>query len=138
MLMPPRSRMDVLADAEVSALTAASRLLPKYATPVDTESAYEMLTEKLQEAAERSAADVAQKDAAKQAAVQAKAEAVQAKAEGKAAKEQSGFLDNPVVRQAGRTAASVLTRSLLGALGLGGRSRRRSSSGGGLLGSLLR
>ena len=141
MLMPPRSRMDVLTDAEVSTLSANSRLMPKYATPVDSESAYEMLTEKLQEAAERSAAEAQQKVQAKEAAAQAKeqakVEAAEAKAAEKAAKNNGGFLDNPIVRQAGRTAASIVTRSLLGALGLGGRSRRRSSSGGGLLGSLL-
>jgi len=42
------------------------------------------------------------------------------------AKKEPGFFDNPVVKQVGRTAASVITRSLLGVLGLGGRSRRKS------------
>jgi len=141
MLAPPRSRMDVLADAEVGAIVAGSRLAPKYAQPVDSESAYEILTAKMEEAAERSAAAAAEKEAVKTAAAQAKAQAAQAKAEAREAKAAGGFLDNPIVRQAGRTAASVITRSLLGALGLGGRSsssRSRSKrSGGGLLGGLF-
>jgi hypothetical protein len=40
----------------------------------------------------------------------------------------SSSLDNPMVRSAGRTAATMLTRSLLGVLGLGGRTRRRTKS----------
>jgi hypothetical protein len=36
-------------------------------------------------------------------------------------------LDNTVVRSAMRTAANTITRSLLGALGLGGRSSRKKS-----------
>ena len=42
-------------------------------------------------------------------------------------KEES-FFDNPIVKQVGRTAASIITRSLLGALGLGGRSSSRTST----------
>jgi hypothetical protein len=45
---------------------------------------------------------------------------------GRAPKEESIF-DNPVVREVGKTAANIITRSLLGALGLGGRSSRRKS-----------
>ena len=37
-------------------------------------------------------------------------------------------LESSVTRQIGRTAANLITRSLLGALGLGGRSRTRKSS----------
>jgi hypothetical protein len=69
-----------------------------------------MLNEKLLEAAEKSEET---KPAAKTAT----------KKEEKSTLEQ--MLDNSVVRQVGRTAAGIITRSLLGALGLGGRSRRR-------------
>ncbi len=41
-------------------------------------------------------------------------------------KEES-FFDNPMVKQVGRTAAGIITRSLLGVLGLGGRSGSRRS-----------
>jgi hypothetical protein len=53
----------------------------------------------------------------------------QAKAEKKtSSKPEKTWMDSPVVKQAGRTAASILTRSLLGVLGLGGSTRRRKSS----------
>lgn len=104
MLCPPRSRMDVLTDTEISSLVAKSKLATKYDKEVDSESAYEMLTAKLEEAAER--------------------EVEKALASKKSHSEDS-FFDNPVVKQVGRTAASVITRTLLGALGLGGRTTRK-------------
>ena len=42
-------------------------------------------------------------------------------------KEETIF-DNPILKQAGRTAASIITRSLLGALGVSSSVRRRRSS----------
>lgn len=105
MLCSPRSRMDILVDAEIDQLVAKSKLAPKYAKEIDSDSAYEILTRKLE-----LAAAVAPPEAEKPA--------------GRTAKEPS-FFDNPVVKQVGRTAASVITRSLLGALGLTGRSKRR-------------
>lgn len=111
MLCAPRSRMDVLSDAEIQARVSASKLAPKYAAVIDAHSAYEILTEKLQQAAGESAAS-ASKSTEKKASEEA------------SVLEQ--ILDNPVMRQVGRTAASMITRSLLGALGLGGRSNRRS------------
>jgi len=107
MLCAPRSRMDILTDAEIEQLVNSSKLAAKYSKEIDSESAYEILTAKLEEAAEKS----------KQ--IEASEEPKQS---GRPKKEES-FFDNPVVRQVGRTAASVITRSLLGALGLGGRSR---------------
>jgi hypothetical protein len=113
MLVPPRSRMDILSDGEVDVLVAKSKLEKKYAKTLDSESAYEIINAKLEEAAEKTKA--------------AEEEKAQAKEEKKAAKEEKGFFDNPTVKQVGRTAASVITRSLLGALGLGGRSTRKKS-----------
>lgn len=113
MLVPPRSRMDVLNDAEIDTLVGKSKLVKKYANTLDNESAYEIITAKLEEAAEKTKA--------------VEEEQQQAKEEKKAAANEKGFFDNPVVKQVGRTAANVITRSLLGALGLGGRSRKKSS-----------
>jgi hypothetical protein len=114
MLVPPRSRMDVLTGSEIDNLVNQSKLVKKYATAVDRESAYEILTAKLEEAAQKTAQ---QKEADKPS-----------KKEEKSTLEE--VLTSPVVKQIGRTAASVITRSLLGALGLGGRSssRRKSNS----------
>ncbi len=114
MLCAPRSRMDVLTEAEIDAINSRSRMVAKYNKTIDTESAYEILTAKLQEAAERSA----QEEAAKPR---------------KAEKEQPSTLEkvanNTIVKSMVRTAGNTIVRSLLGALGLGGRSRSKKSSG---------
>jgi uncharacterized protein len=115
MLVPPRSRMDVLSDNEISSLVASSNLAKKYEQVADSESAYEILNAKLEEAAEKTAEEKEEK---------------KTKAPGRQEKSTvEKMLDNSVTRQIGRTAASIITRSLLGALGLGGRTTRRKKSG---------
>ncbi len=116
MLCAPRSRMDVITDDELKAITSKSKLVAKYNQSIDSQSAYEILTGKLQEAADRT-------QQMQQQAAQQKQEQQAQKAQQKAGKETSIF-DNPAVKQIERTAASVITRSLLGALGLGGRRKR--------------
>ncbi len=113
MLVPPRSRMDILSDSEIDGLVNKSKLVKKYAAVEDSQSAYEILTAKLEEAAQKSAAEEQEKDADKPSKRQEKSTVEK-------------VLDNSVTRQIGRTAANVITRSLLGALGLGGRSSSRS------------
>jgi DNA helicase HerA-like ATPase len=108
LLCAPRSRMDILMDAEIDQLVAGSKLAAKYAKEIDSDSAYEILTRKLE-----------------QAAAAAPPEEEKPVAGGGRTTREPSFFDNPVVKQVGRTAASVITRSLLGALGLTGRSRRR-------------
>jgi uncharacterized protein len=112
MLCAPRSRMDVLTDGEIDAIAAKSKLVAKYNQAIDSQSAYEILTAKLQEAAEN-----------------APAEEEKAK---KGAKEEKSTLekvaDNTIVKSMVRTAGNTIVRSLLGALGLGGRSRTKSKS----------
>jgi hypothetical protein len=115
MLVPPRSRMDVLSDGELNTLVSSSKLVKKYEQSADSESAYEILNAKLEEAAEKTAEEKEEK-----------------KTTGSKKQEKSTVekvLDNSVTRQIGRTAASIITRSLLGALGLGGRTTRRRKSG---------
>ncbi|TWW00451.1 helicase HerA-like domain-containing protein [Chitinophaga pinensis] len=116
MLISPRSRMDVLTDAEADALVNGSKLVKKYNREIDNESAYEILTAKLQEAAEKSAEEKQEKPASK----------------GGRQKEEKSVLEtvltSSAARQVGRTAANIITRSLLGALGLGGKSNKKSSS----------
>ena len=110
MMCPPRSRMDVLTDEEVTSLTTKSKLAAKYNQETDSESAYEMLNAKIEEAAKKTTAAKEQKQE----------------------KEEPGMvekvLDNSVVKSSLRTAANIITRSLLGALGLGGRSSSRRKS----------
>ncbi len=111
MLCAPRSRMDVLTDAEIDSIAGKSKLVAKYNKAIDSESAYEILTAKLEEAAENSATEE--------------------KATGKKAKEEKSTLekvaDNTIVKSMVRTAGNTIVRSLLGALGLGGRSRSTKS-----------
>ena len=109
MLVPPRSRMDVLTEQEIDALVAQSRLVGKYNQSIDSESAYEILTARIEQAAKQAEAEKQESDAAKKTPRQAK---------------EPTIFDNTAVKQATRTAASILTRSLLGALGLGGRRKR--------------
>lgn len=104
MLNPPRTRMDVLTPQEIGSVVAGSRISSKYNQVVDSESAYEILNSKLEDAAAASA--------------QVENEKPQ--------KKEENFFDNPIVKSAGRTAANIITRSLLGALGLSGRSRKKS------------
>lgn len=106
MLCSPTSRMDVLTDAEIDALVAKSKLVPKYKEAVNSQSAYEILEAKLAEAAEKQAEEEAEKPK-------------------KGVAKEESFFDNPVVKSVGRTAAVMITRSLLGALGLGGRTSKR-------------
>lgn len=107
MIRPPQSRMDVLTDAEIEALIAKSKIASKYNKIVDNESAYEILNEKLNEAAR---------------------EDDEKKQRKKSAKDDKGFFDDPIVKSMTRTAGNTIVRSLLGVLGLGGRSSRRRSS----------
>lgn len=108
MIRPPQSRMDILTSVEIDALVSKSKIAAKYNKIVDSESAYEILNEKL---------DIASKKAE---------EVKQQTEEKKSAKPEKGFFDDPVVRSMTRTAGNTIVRSLLGVLGLGGRTRRRS------------
>lgn len=105
MLCPPRSRMDILTENEINNLVSQSKLAAKYNQEIDNISAYEILTEKLNEAARQSQQ---QQQPKQQPATQTKS-----------------ILDDPILKSMTRTAGNTIVRSLLGALGLGGRSRRR-------------
>jgi hypothetical protein len=113
LLCPPGSRMDVLTDTDINTIVSNSRLSKKYNQVIETESAYELLNEKIEEATKIN--DVEED-----------------KAEKTSKKTEKGtletILDSPVTRQVGRTAASILTRTLLGVLGLGGTTRRRKKT----------
>jgi DNA helicase HerA-like ATPase len=112
MLRPPQSRMDILTEAEIDSVVAKSKIAGKYNQVVDSESAYEILNEKLNEAAQQDE--------------EIKQRKIQEKAEKKSAKNDKGFFDDPVVRSMTRTAGNTIVRSLLGVLGIGGRRRKRS------------
>jgi len=108
MMLTPRSRMDVLTESEIDSIVSKSRLTAKYNKVVDSQSAYEMLTAKLQEAAENPPEVIKPKKAAKP--------------------EQTTFekvANSSVTKSIIRTAGNTIVRSILGSLGLGGTVRRR-------------
>jgi len=112
MLCSPRSRMDVLTEDEIRSIAAKSKLVAKYNQVIDSESAYEILTAKLEEAAEKSAE--------------------QSKTTKKPAKEEPSTLEkvanNTVVKSWIRNAGNMLIRGMFGVLGLGGKSKKKTSS----------
>lgn len=114
MLCAPRSRMDILTDDEIDNLVSKSRIVAKYNQNIESESAYEILNAKLAQAAAQNETIINEQSE------------VKANKNEKSTLEQ--ILSSPVTKQVGRTAAQIITRSLLGALGLGGKSTKKSSS----------
>jgi predicted flap endonuclease-1-like 5' DNA nuclease len=110
LLCPPRSRMDILTEGEIDNIVSKSRLISKYNTVVDSQSAYEILNEKLKQAEEQTQ--------------KAKEQEKEAKETKTTTKKEKGFFDDPIVKSMTRTAGNTIIRGLLGSLGLGGRSRR--------------
>ncbi|OSZ73687.1 ATPase [Chitinophagaceae bacterium IBVUCB2] len=106
MIRPPQSRMDILSDGEIDSLVAKSKIAAKYNEVIDSKSAYEILTEKLEDAAKREPEE---------------------KEKPKPAKKEKSIFDDPTVKSMTRTAGNTIVRTLLGVLGLGGRSRSRKS-----------
>ena len=112
LMRAPESRMDILTPTEIDHLIDRSDLARKYNQVIDRESAYEILTEKIQEAQ----GEISENE--------------KPKARGKEEKSViESVMDNPLARQVGRTVARELTRGLLGVLGLGGSSTRRRKTG---------
>lgn len=111
MMFPPKSRMGTLTVQEIDNIVAASGIAAKYNQPVNRESAYEILTEKLKTAKEETPAKQ-QKQAAQPEAEKNILETLS---------------ENTVVKSMMRTAGNTIVRSLLGSLGIGGRSRKKSS-----------
>ncbi|MGJ7033478.1 helicase HerA-like domain-containing protein [Niabella hirudinis] len=105
MLRAPQSRMDVLTDAEIDAIISGSKIAYHYNEVIDSESACELLTKKLNDAAAKAAQEQEEKPAKRVA-------------------EEKGFFDNPIVKSVARTAGNTIVRSLLGAIGLGGRRKK--------------
>ena len=115
MLCAPRSRMDILTEDEIDAINAKSKMVAKYNKTIDSESAYEILTAKLAEAAENSAQEETTTSSKK------------SDKEPESALEK--VANNTIVKSMVRTAGNTIVRSLLGALGLGGRSRSAKTKG---------
>ena len=115
-LLSPESRMDVLTDEEVTALTSQSELVKKYENPVDKVSAYEMLTHRMEEAAQQQAPPTYNTPSQRTGNQRT------------SSKQEASVFEQILNSRQGRTFTNTLARegakSILGMLGLGGRKRR--------------
>lgn len=111
LLCAPASRMDVLNENEINELISKSKLIQKYNETIDRESAYEILTNKLN--------------------VEKEVEKEEVNSVVKSGKEEKStvekVLTSTTARQVGRTVAREITRGLLGVLGIGGSTRRKKT-----------
>lgn len=117
MLRAPQSRMDVLYKKELEYIISQSVIIDKYNEVIDRESAYEILTRKI--------------NAARELAHEMEDENKKYKKTRRRRSEKSPFekvLESTTTRQIGRTVARELTRGLLGVLGVSTTRRRRRSS----------
>ena len=106
MLRAPQSRMDVLSALEIDAILRGSKLFDKYNEVVNRESAYDILSKKIEDNFGSGGSKT--------------------KGGGKVKEAPSTFekvLKSPVAKQVGTTLVRELTRGLLGILGLGGRKK---------------
>ncbi|MBS1643841.1 MAG: DUF853 family protein, partial [Bacteroidetes bacterium] len=101
MLLPPRSRMDILSPQEIQSLVNSSVLVPKYNKTLDSDSAFEILNKKIEAAT--TAVEAGASDGNKG---------------NKEADEAPSFWDsllhNTVVKSMMRTAGNALVRNVLG------------------------
>lgn len=100
LMTSPRSRMNILTDQEIDSLVKESKLISKYNTPIDRESAYEILSSKIENTRKitQTTTSTPQSKTRKQ----------------KTALEQ--ILGSAAAKQVARTISSSLARGLLGML----------------------
>ncbi len=119
LLCAPKSRMDILTPDELNSNFNSSRLSSKYNGVVDRESAYEILTRKLDIAREfnLSVPDVSTESfKTPQSTTRRTSQRTE-----KSTMEK--VINSPLSKQIGRTVVREIARGLFGVLGLGGRSR---------------
>ncbi len=104
-LQAPKSRIGILLPNELEESIKKSELVDKYNSVIDRESAYEILTKKLEQRMEDDLQNKSKPDSSK----------TKHKKEEKSILEEA--LKNPMVKTVGRTLARELTRGLLGVLG---------------------
>jgi DNA helicase HerA-like ATPase len=117
-LRAPQSRMDVLTEREIDDIISQSRLTDAYNRDVDRESAYELLSAKLEDA----------RNADRRAEIERDYREVETVRK-RSSREKSTLekvLNSTTTRQIGRTVARELTRGLLGVLGVQTTRRRRT------------
>ena len=118
LLCAPSSRMDILNEMEIDSLVGKSTLTQKYNQIIDRESAYEILTNKLNAAHEIAEQGIKNSENG--------TETTNVKEEKSTVEK---VLTSTTARQVGRTVARELTRGLLGVLGIGGSTSRKKKTG---------
>ncbi|GAB1448484.1 DUF853 family protein [Bacteroidota bacterium] len=114
LMSPPESRMNILKPEELEKITNSSKLAAEYNREIDSVSAYEILNQKLNAKAQMVEEEEIEKSSPS------------AKRNEKSTLEE--ILSSPVTKQVARTATQVLTRTLLGALGIGGSTSRKKKN----------
>lgn len=118
-LRAPQSRMDILTTREINEIIRKSFLIDKYNEEIDRESAYEILTGKIEEAQSIEAQE------------RLKEQNRSARRSSSRKREKSTLekvYNSTTTRQIGRTVARELTRGLLGVLGIKTTRRSRKKS----------
>jgi DNA helicase HerA-like ATPase len=114
LLKSPQSRMNILTTPEIDAIINNSELAEKYNKTIDRESAFEILNNKILDKDEEERKEDETAEVKK----------VKSKRKEKTTLEE--VMDSQVTKQIGRTVFRELTRGLLGVLGVGTTTRRRS------------
>ena len=117
-LRAPQSRMDVLTDREIDEIVDRSELVKSYNRSIDRESAYELLSAKLEDAREEERRRMREQDFEEIETVRRRTSREKTTLE--------KVLTSTTTRQIGRTVARELTRGLLGVLGVPTTTRRRT------------
>jgi DNA helicase HerA-like ATPase len=117
LLCAPKSRMDILTNDELINKINSSKIINKYNQEIDRESAYEILTKKL---------DTAREFDLQIPNEQNRTHNRQTRTTTRTRKEKSTVdkvINSPLSKQIGRTLVREISRGILGVLGLGGRKR---------------
>lgn len=120
LLRAPVSRMDILTTGELEELVGESDLVDKYNQSIDRQSAYEIITRKLEKATEEEFRRGKQAQYEKAGKVTRKTKKEPSVVE--------SLSKNTMVRQLGRTVVRELARGLLGTLGVKTTTRRSYST----------
>lgn len=120
MLCAPQSRMDILNDNEINTLLSKSSLVKKYNQEIDRESAFEILTAKL-----NNNASIEQRTLTSQRNIES---ASSQKSSSPIPNVITDALGSTAGKQVMRTIAREVTRGLLGVLGISSGSRRGKKS----------
>ncbi len=109
LLVAPQSRMDILSEDEIGSLNTSSKLIKKYNEEIDRESAYEILSKKMEESEKLAKKEQDLKEEEKKIKQETRERTVKQK-------KRPAILDKTTQHQISRTIFNVLERGVLGFL----------------------